>query len=396
MADAGQQLSDEQARQDAVLDALELGHADHERRLQALEDAQAPTDPVDPPDPPTPGVPGTRRFGCNVGFEHGKDWTPDKPTLPGYEDALKPVARTLRFMDWWDTNDDLNAGGGITDAQKAMLDEQIDLCNRLGSHMYLCLLFHDSGDIINYKINRVKQRLNPNLTLYVEWANEPWNGKSTNVARELIRLAGGAELGEDAFFDAWAKQVNNAYIVVKYAMPEAVTLLGCLTANPWVTKQLHKPGRVNPAYLDGHALTFYFGSGLGGTPNPGTTVDQILASADAKITDKEIPRIQEHAAYSKSLGLRVVGYEGGPHFTIDPKLHTSHANVWRNMNQANRDPRIVPLCDRVARAAEAAGYEQLCWYTYLSLYDQWGSWGLGEDLNTIETNPKYRYAAGVA
>lgn len=379
---------------DATLTSIVNDMDELRTRVLALESGTPTVPDPDPvPDPGTPEpTPGTRRFGCNIGYKTHKDWSPDKPGHPDYAKIISPFG-CYRYMDWWQTNDDLNAGGGMTQAQRDILDRQIDLCNANAADMYLCLLFHDSDSTIFYKVARCRDMLRPGLKLYVEWINEPWN-LGTNVSKEIQRLSGVASYGGGAnlaFFDVWAKYASHAFVVAKDAWPDCVTVLGCLTANPWVAEKVEERLTTKP---DAHGLTFYFGSGLGGTPSTSTTVDDILASAQDKIIGKEIPRIKEHAAYSKSLGRRIVGYEGGPHFTIDPKLHESHKYVWQAMNQSNRDPRIIPLCDSVATVAEDAGYETLCWFNLCTLYDQWGSWGLLESLDNLNT-PKYRYAAGI-
>jgi len=351
-------------------------------------------DPVTPaPNPVTPApIPGTRRFGCNIGYKVDKSWSPDKPDHPNYAKIVAPFG-CYRFMDWWKTNDDLNKGGGINDAQKAMLDRQINLCNENNADMYLCLLYHDSDTTIFYKVARCRDGLRHGLNLYVEWINEPWN-LGTNVSKEIQWLSGVSSYGGGAnlaFFDVWARYASNAFKIAKEAYPACVTVLGCLTANRWVAEKVEERLTTKP---DAHGLTFYFGSGLGGTPSTTTSVDDILAGAADKIQDKELPRIRDHARWSKSIGRRIVGYEGGPHLTLDPNLHTSHNRVWQAMNQANRDPRIIPLIESVVRVAEAEGYERLFWFNLTTLYDQWGSWGLCESLDDTNT-AKYRYGAGI-
>ncbi len=373
----------------------------------------APTPEPPPPAEPIPvPAPGTHSFGCGVGMKTYRDYSTDRPTGPWrdtdvtgwegeldieYVDTLKAIVQgnPIRFMDAWRTNGDLNRNGGISDGQRQMLDRQIELCNACGSDFYGNILFYDSRATIEYKVGRVRQRLNPDRERYWEWINEPWN-LGTNVSKEIQRLSGRERFGggaDLAYFDVWAAHNSDALRIVKDADPDCITVLGCHTANPWVAEKVEDRMTFKP---DAHGLTAYFGSGLGGTPNPDTTVDDILTASAAKIESKEIPRMIASIAFAKSLGRQTIAYEGGPHYTLKAELHESHRGVWQAMNQANRDPRIIPLIERVDSAWFAAGGGKSIKYTYLSLYGPWGAFGLGEKLNTIRQSVKYRHAAGVA
>jgi len=365
-------------------------------RMDAYENASEPpnTDnqPSDPgtapqPAPDTEGGAGDRSFGCNVGFYQHKDWSPDKPDDPRYAGLLKPVGHTIRTMDWDRVNDYVDES-----YDEAKLDKQIALAVACDADFYLCLRYYDGLEEITAKVRRIREGIGPDKTLYVEWVNEPWNPAFATYKE--IKSITGQDLGGDMFFDLWANRAEHAFMVAKQTDPTCKTVLGCQTANPWVAKQVEK--RLDPdVEPDMHGLTWYFGAGIGGTPRPDLDATDILEHADAKLENKEIPRVRDHIAYSKSIGREVIGYEGGSHFTIDPRLHESHKGVWRAMNEANRDPRILELYRDMVAAWKDAGGGPMLHYNFLSIYDKWGSWGLGESLDTITQSTKYRYAAGL-
>lgn len=408
---SGDRLNIEQDAQTAAIDALELGHADHERRISALESVPPP--PVIPPVvtpppviiPPDPPAPDGRRFGCNAGYKDDTTWSPEgNHADPRYALHLAPVAKCLRF-EWWRANDDVNKGGGLTDERKARVKRYVSLCNQLGSDIHYCFLLHDNEATVRWIVKYVRQNLRVGATKFFETANEVWNGGSYNsdgvdiptgraVYLEICRLSGWPNYWKDgntAWFQTAAEIFSKQFKIIEDEDPGAITVLGCLTANPWWMDGVQDRMTMLPK---AHGCTFYFGAGIGSNPLTNLTVDQLFAASEAKLP-KEIELIEDHANASKARGMLILGYEGGPHWAIAGNKHNSHPIVWKNMNKANRDPRMVPLCERIAAAAEKAGYIRLNWYNYMTLYDVHGSWGLGENLDTITTNPKYRFAAGL-
>lgn len=179
-------------------------------------------DPVDPgPVEPTPPVgemsPGANFW--NIGwapwesyFKAGVDWkTTTDPWNPTLINELKQAKiKCLRFMDWnvvnhssvknWNQripktanhyrsenkipcykdqyDSATNTHNLIADADTSYgvaIEWQIDLCNRVGADMWINVPAAANADFHNQLATLIKNQLNPNLKVYIEWANEIWN-----------------------------------------------------------------------------------------------------------------------------------------------------------------------------------------------------------------------------
>lgn len=404
MADAGQQLSDEQARQDAVLDALELGHADHERRLKALENAPPPEVPPEPPEnpapnPPPPGTDPGDRWGINLGKpqDPNKPWRVDTP-LDGfgeinmaYQAVLYPVAHTIRFMDKNRINDDLNPPAW--DEWEDALAWQVKLCNACAGHFWLNTHYRMNADMVKRTTAFVRANLSPALKTLVGWANEPWIGDQTDVGRQ-IKADTGAELGADAFFDFWARRMRETFAAAKSADPGCITVMETQTASTWVTGKLHD--RIDD--YDAIGVTCYYGPGLGNTPPNTISLDGLFQMSEAKLVNKEIPRLRDQLDFCAAHGKLAVSYEGGNHYALPVWQRSGREQVVQAMIDAQRDPRINTLYGRLLDVwnSHPAATKHRCHYNFIEQWTEHGAWGLGESLDTIIQSPKYRYAAGVA
>ena len=153
------------------------------------------------------GWEGTTNF-----FATGVNWsTTTNPWNPTFISELQQAKiKTLRFMDWNNINDcsarnwsqripktvnhynvdNKNSNyrhdyDGATNTHTITADAeqgygvayewQIDLCNRLGADMWINIPVNSSPDYQYLLANLIKNNLNSNLKVYIEYGNETWN-----------------------------------------------------------------------------------------------------------------------------------------------------------------------------------------------------------------------------
>ena len=202
------------------------------------------------PPPPT----GTMTAGANfwnIGwegwqdfFKSGEDWTTTtNPWNPILITELQAANITcLRYMDWNETNSSCvvnwgqripktvnhyNSGNLIscfvdhydsntnthtlewdgTTGYGVAYEWQIDLCNRVGADYWINIPATASQDYIYQLATLIKNQLNSNLKVYVEWANEIWNwGFATTVyASQQAESLGLGNVSVGAYCDPWRK-----------------------------------------------------------------------------------------------------------------------------------------------------------------------------------------------
>ena len=336
--------------------------------------------------------------------------------------ALIADARQLRFMDWNGTNNsrltswDQRQTPDMMARQTVALEHMVLLSNQVGADPWFTIPHQADDTYIRNFATYVRDHLDPELRVRVEYSNEIWN-QQFRQSRWVQRQA--KELwGEDAPMDFHAKRaVETALIWDEVFGSEAearlVHVLGSHAGNPNRTRRTldprvwreHEPeDYVDPVTVfDEVAITHYFGGAtlrredmraelLGILKN-----DQIDATAwlAAKLMDpsygQSIPFIAEkwaaNAAVAHRHGLRLTAYEGGQH------VHHSFSEK----GMAKEDVALLRafVIDFVRSDAMADLY-RASWEAWAEIGDgpfmhfgemafpnKHGSWGIHESLDTI-------------
>jgi len=274
-------------------------------------------------------------------FAGQRDWSPGadfSPFHPLFVERLQPFG-TLRMMqlagacdtsevEWSDRRE-------LRDARQVQLDRltsgtaieyQIELANQLHADAWFTMP-HMAGDeyVRNYA-TMVRDTLDPEVTVYVEWSNEPFNWRPEYPAYHWVteQLA----LPENAGRDRWefvASEIRRDMAVWSdvFAGQEErlVRVVSAFTHDPTVAEQMlpYMNGEFDAlavgAYVqpDAEERELY---------NSATTVDEVL---DATIgsTATTLGFVEVHQSmlerYEQNLGrdLGLLLYEGGTHLDVD-------------------------------------------------------------------------------
>jgi hypothetical protein len=261
----------------------------------------------------------------------------------------------------------------------------IDLCNQLDVDPWFCIPHRADDDYVRGFARLVRERLEPDRKIYIEYSNECWNGifEQARYCRDEGKRLGLSTNDYEAqlryysrrsveIFDSWEKEFGGR---------ERLTRVLCTqSANPWTgTTVLDFDGAAKNA--DAIAIAPYFGYRWG-SPDRADEVAKMtpddLVKALADDLKESRRHIEEYAAIAKKHDLKLMAYEGGQHLA-------GHGGAENNdsltalFHAANRHPGMKDLYTRHLADWNASGGDLFCVFSSMGRYSKWGSWGLLEN-----------------
>jgi len=317
---------------------------------------------------------------------------------------------TLRFMqvgnaladnmvaDWGDRTKpsyscqqvrSFGGGGSVGVAYEYM----VQLCNAVDADIYVCVPFLATDAFVDSLATLLKNTLEPERKIYVEFSNELWNGGSVYDANRNHDSAvaevnrGGSPLNFDGqtneWFWAWRRNGRRSMEISRIyrrvfgdaaMMTRVRPLLECQQGNGQASfsEPLHLllDYYNNPEHVsDPHPPSYYFygggGSGYFEFDGSATTLDQIWTSGTMDTAEFIRTRLKTDIDYCATFGLKRVAYESGTEFSA----------VNRTLcNQAWFDDRITSALIDHHNAWSHYGGGLSCYFTLTG-------WGF-EDLRT--------------
>lgn len=334
---------------------------------------------------------------------------------PEWIDHISDV-RQLRFMDWMGTN-----GSKVVtwdDYKGVPIEDMVQLANEAGVDPWFTMPHMADDDFIRRFAEYVRDNLDPDLQVRVEYSNETWNAafKQYHWLVEEAKNTWGESSDEfQSALNYYAKKSTETALIWEEvfegeADARLVNVLGTQTANPWVTEQILTAARwkgnepddyVDPASVfEEIAVTTYFGSLVISNTNVRTKLIEAIRdpSVDAAswLTEKlldpnfsgSVPwtadRWQKQKDLADQYGLDMSAYEGGQ--------HVLHSFAVKNLSDTDLAVLTEFLTDYV-RSAEMAELYQASWEAWTEISDnaymqfgdvqaasKYGAWGLYEYL----------------
>lgn len=329
----------------------------------------------------------------------------DNPFRPGYLELLSPF-RVIRFMNWQKTNGSplvswserptpewaTQAGpGGVA------IEHMVDLCNRLKADAWFCVPHAADDNFVRRFAERVRDTLDPELRVYVEYSNEVWN---TLFGQSKYALEQGQKLGlsrnpNEARLRYYAERATQVFGIWREVFGESerlVRVLGSQNASPWATQTV-LGWKDTPKHADALAVAPYFGGRPGSEQNAPVTLvqsmDEVLDGVERSVFDG-LERIREQHKLAAQYGLPLIAYEGGPGMVAERRMG-NNAELTGKLSDAHRHPRMRAIYRTYLEQWEKAGGGLMMVFVEMDRYSRFGSWGLAEwyDQN-LETVAKYQ------
>ena len=353
--------------------------------------------------------------------------------------------RTLRFMDWGQTN--LTNATAWTDRTPPTyrnwnrnagvpIEAMFDLAKTVGADPWMNIPPYATDDYIHQFGKLAHQNLGAGQTLNLEYANEMWNyafpATSWALSQAKAALASSAAKGVDqnSLLRNWyAQRLVQACTIVKGEFGADASRVRCVAntqaANAWDTTQVLScpyAGGACAKSIDVVAIAPYFGQYIANTANR-SLVSTWYADADGGLTKMfqeivgtdapnaaaaitplasiaKVPgggltqvkgwMVTSQAAAAK-YGKPLWAYEGGQSL-LAPATDTD-ATLLNLMIAANRDARMGAAYQTMLQDWVAAGGQTFALFTDIATPSKFGFWGLRESQwDTAANSPKWRTA----
>jgi len=333
---------------------------------------------------------------------------------PRLLEGLKKYA-LLRFMDWGKTNHSLVSSWDnratpqsysyATVDKGVSIEAMIDLANRLNVSPWICIPHLADDEYFTQLAVLLKSRLNPQLSLYVEYSNEVWNsifpqesyvnaqGISLNLdtnqwlAGQLFHWLQTAKIGE-ALHQAFTGEATQRFH----------TVLGSQSSNTWFVEQGYQylQALSKEHLIDTIAIAPYIGGNLGSSATAASistySVTELLDEVENDI-EIVMGNTKLFVDYFSPLDINIIGYEGGQHLArlgstaYDSILDALFIEANRNTRMGLIYTNYLNEWDKVTQG------EVMSLFLNIGEYSVYGSWGLQEH-DQQSASPKYDAVMG--
>jgi hypothetical protein len=304
---------------------------------------------------------------------------------PAYLARLKGYS-VLRFMDWGQTNNSplttwdsrpLVSDCSWATERGAPVEIMIELANRLGAHPWLTVPHRADDAYIAELARLVRERLRPDLSVYVEDSNEVWNAQFRQYAYAAQQAKA---LGIDNMqYHALRTRAIGEAFAAALGRGRVVTVLGAQAGNDWTASRGldYLKGRFGSPGVDAVAIAPY----LAVAPTPQQAPAFVAMGLDgffSHVRTSVLPAIAERMALygrlADSYGVALLAYEGGQHM-VGLYGAVDDAALNALFDAFNRDPRMGELYLDYLAEWKRAGGTLFVHFDDIGRYTKWGRWG---------------------
>ncbi len=320
----------------------------------------------------------------------------DNPFHPAFLQRWKGVT-CLRFMDWMHTNgskiakwSDRPQMDDATFSRKGVAAEcMVDLADRLQADPWFCMPHLADDDYIRNFAKVVKEKLDPNRKVYIEYSNEVWNSQfeqtrySCEKAKELgIGPQERPWEGGGMYYARRSVEIFSIWEEVFGGHERLVRVLAWQSGNAYWMRKIVLPYQDACKFTDALAIAPYLGfcvpakekKGLSADEVARWTVEQALDHMESKVLPVSIKAIQDSKKVADEFGLKLVAYEGGQHMVGVGGGENNEA-MNKLFYAANAHKRMGDIYAKYFDAWTKAGGDVFCYFSSVGNWSKWGSWG---------------------
>jgi len=346
-----------------------------------------------------------------------------KVLMPGYgntpdPDILRPgfLARwqgmdAIRFMEFMAVN---NASRrhwqerpSLDDAtwtiQGAPIEVAVAICNRLDASPWFCIPHLADDDYVRRFAHLVRERLKPNLKIYLEYSNETWNPmfRQTRYCREQgmkMGLADNAPRAGLRFAALRSVQIFHIWEQVFKGREQLVRVMAGQAANPGVSAEKLQFQEAWKS-CDALAVAPYITLNVSSRSQPSLeqvrqwSLQELLQLTSGQLLAKSINWMQQSREVADKYQVRLIGYEGGQHL-LGFQGAENDEQLTSLLLAANRAPEMEEIYSRyLDQWRTITNNGLICLWLSVERWSKWGAWGLLEFFDQDgKQSPKFRAA----
>ncbi|MGL5083807.1 MAG: cellulose-binding protein [Microcoleaceae cyanobacterium] len=347
---------------------------------------------------------------------------------PDFLDSLEGY-ETLRFMDWMKTNgseqrewsdrvepEDSNyVGEGVP------VEVMVELANETGIDPWFTIPHQATDDYVRNFAEYVKENLDPDLDVYVEYSNEVWNYQFDQAnyvldqgKQEFPDLKNDGQKARYWFGQRTSEITQTWDQVFGTDNDRVIGVLGAQAANSGTAlkslEYLESTGLSHEDLgIDAIAIAPYFSLPLNNSSNVDAIIDWTEQGMTAALDNlfqeviaggvlpngyaggsiqESAARISKYVDIAEQEDLDLIAYEGGQHLSPRNGMENNPAIVDLFI-AANRDPRMGAAYSEYFEVwDELTGDGVFAHFNDVGNYTKWGSWGSRESLYQ-ESSPKF-------
>jgi uncharacterized protein YneR len=318
--------------------------------------------------------------------------------------------QVIRFMDWLDTNfspvttwDERGKKSYFTQTlEHGVAWEYVaELCNLLQKDAWINIPHMADDDYIFQLATLLKDQLDPDLHIYLEYSNEVWNAQFSQhqYAGEKALELGYTGTPWERAWKYTAKRSADIFAIFEDVFggdARLVKIIPSQAANSWLTNQIvtyFKDPFYNPQQISADAIAIapYFGGSVANDIVDEGLVNAITIPEIVDRMEETLPQafawMVENQDVANTHSLRLLVYEGGQHL-VGTGANVNIDALTEKLIQANHHPDLQePYCQYLDHWFQENG-DLFMHFSSHSTYSKWGSWGVKENMADVG-NPKY-------
>ncbi len=339
---------------------------------------------------------------------------------PTFLEKTQPF-HALRFMNWMDTNHSTQGEWSERPTVETStwvkigpsVEVMVELANTLDQDAWFNMPHLATDEYVTNFATYVRDNLEPERKVYVEYSNEVWNG-NFGQAQWVSQQAENDPNFTGNRMNWFGKRTTEITQIWDQVFEETgqkeqvIGVMAAQAANRWTAEQALKydswstENKTHADYgIDAIAIAPYFGGYIGGPEYEAEvetwTVDQLFdeLTQGGVLSDgpaggalqQAYDNMANYADLAQQEGLQLLAYEGGQHLVGRRGVYDNQA-ITDLFIEANRDPRMGELYKEYFANWYEQGGGLFMNYRNVGTPNKWGSWGALESIDQT-SSPKY-------
>ncbi len=335
----------------------------------------------------------------------------DHPFNPAFLKYLKPFG-TIRYLNWIWANDSKQSSWNqrpVVEQQSFKIDERrgvpvewiAALANETKTNPWVTIPHLADDEYVRNFAKVLKEQLDPELKVYIEYSNEIWNG-ARGFGQTQYSTQKGIEMGipkdkrpHAAWYAKRSREIWEIFEEVFGGRDRHVRVVSGFAVVPADAKA--KLEYLDDTSLaDALAIAPYAGFSrdirTGNFDPAGLTTDDLIAIINGQLDKLVANAIANHAKLAEEAELELIAYEGGLSYGPPPAVHKDKETAAK-FHAISASPKVEETLEQYLRKWYANTGSLMCLYAYVRQTSNWGGFGnMGEDLQQSDAEAPRRRA----